>query len=130
MNKATVAAKATSLMGDAKWQDPRLQAILRRHGGMADPTPPAARAMPRNLGRTVPVGGAPAAPAPRPAAGAAASGRGRPGQGGGGGVTVNYTVNVKGGTDKDGLMAALKQHEHELVRLIEQVMARNARRAY
>ena len=130
VNKATVAAKATSLMGDAKWQDPRLQAILRRHGGMADPTPPAARAMPRNLGRTVPVGGAPAAPAPRPAAGAAASGRGRPGQGGGGGVTVNYTVNVKGGTDKDGLMAALKQHEHELVRLIEQVMARNARRAY
>jgi hypothetical protein len=125
-----MAAKASSLMGDAKWQDPRLQAILRRHGGMADSIPPAARAMPRNLGRTVPVGGAPAAPAPRPAAGTAASGRGSRGQAGGGNVTVNYTVNAKGGADKDGIMVALKQHEHELVRLIEQVVARNARRAY
>jgi len=129
-----MAAKATSLMGDSKWQDPRLQAILRKHGGMADPMPPTARALPRNLGRTVPVGGASAAPtpAPRPAAPAAASGRGGRGPGGGGGVTVNYspTVTVQGPGGKDGLMAALKRHEHELVRLIEQVVARNARRAY
>jgi len=47
-------------------------------------------------------------------------------------ISINYTVNVQGGgnTDKDSIMAALKAHEHELVRLIQDVMARNARRQY
>lgn len=51
----------------------------------------------------------------------------------GGNVTVNYTINVQGQagpTAKSDIMAALKANEHELVRLIQDVMARNARRDY
>jgi len=47
-------------------------------------------------------------------------------------ISINYTVNVQGGglTDKNSIMAALKANEHELVRLIQDVMARNARKDY
>jgi hypothetical protein len=66
---------------------------------------------------------------PRPALAAA------PAHGGGGGaVTVHFApqITIQGGTGaaKDDIMAALKEHEHELVRLIEEAMARNARRQY
>ena len=47
-------------------------------------------------------------------------------------ISINYTVNVQGSgsADRDTIMAALKANEHELVRLIQDVMARNARREY
>lgn len=190
-----IAAKASSLMGDPRWQDPRLQAILRKHGGVAAAAGSSAPSTPKGLGRRVPVYGAPATPAsiahaqaaagaahqavaakaaslmhdpkwqdprlqailrkhggataaakPLPATPAPASrpqarpgggsggqsgaARGAGGRAGGGSVTVTYNVNAQGGADKGAIMAALKQHEHELVRLIEQVMARNGRRQY
>lgn len=53
---------------------------------------------------------------------------------GGAAVTVHFApqITIQGGTGaaKDDIMAALKEHEHELVRLIEEAMARNARRQY
>ena len=48
-------------------------------------------------------------------------------------ISINYTVNVQGGgglSDKNSIMAALKANEHELVRLIQDVLARNARKQY
>ena len=47
-------------------------------------------------------------------------------------VTVHFApqITVQGGANTDGIMAALKAHEHELVQLIEQAMARAARRQY
>lgn len=68
-----------------------------------------------------------AKPMPRPAT-PAASGQG-------GGVTVHFAPQITiqgqaGPMAKDDIMAALKAHEHELVRLIQDVMARNARRSY
>jgi TP901 family phage tail tape measure protein len=53
---------------------------------------------------------------------------------GGGAVTVHFApqITIQGGTGmtKDDLIAALKERQHELVRLIEEAMARNARRQY
>ena len=49
------------------------------------------------------------------------------------GVTVHFApqITIQGSAiTKDTIMVALKEHEHELVRLVEQVMARNARRQY
>ena len=81
---------------------------------------------------TMPPLSLPLPPAPKPAprlapSAAAQSGAAAP-------VTVHFapqiTVQGGAGTTKDDIMAALKKHEHELVRLIEDVMARNARRQY
>jgi len=68
-------------------------------------------------------------PAPRPVAPLASR------QAGSGPVTVHFAPQVTiqgqaGPMAKDDIMAALKAHEHELVRLIQDVMARNARRIY
>lgn len=52
---------------------------------------------------------------------------------GGGAVTVHFApqITIQGtGTAKDDLIAALKERQHELVRLVEEAMARNARRQY
>ena len=74
------------------------------------------------------VASAHASATPRPALAAA------PAHGGGGGaVTVHFApqITIHGtGTAKDDIMAALKERQHELVRLVEEAMARNARRQY
>lgn len=74
------------------------------------------------------VASAHASATPRPALAAA------PAHGGGGGaVTVHFApqITIQGtGTAKDDLIAALKERQHELIRLIEEAMARNARRQY
>ena len=93
----------------------------------ATPAMSAPAAMP-----TLPPLSLPLPPAPKPAprlapSAAAQSGAAAP-------VTIHFapqiTVQGGSGTAKDDIMAALKKHEHELVKLIEQVMARNARRQY
>ena len=93
----------------------------------AMPAMPAPAVMPTMPPLSLPLPPAPK-PAPRLAPSAATqSGAAAP-------VTVHFspTITVQGGsgTTKDDIMAALKKHEHELVQLIEQVMARNARRQY
>jgi len=93
----------------------------------ATPAMPAPATMPALPPFSLPLPPTPA-PAPRLAPSAAAqSGAAAP-------VTVHFapqiTVQGGGATTKDDIMAALKKHEHELVQLIEQVMARNARRQY
>ncbi|GAB6035881.1 hypothetical protein JCM15519_04400 [Fundidesulfovibrio butyratiphilus] len=127
--RPAVAAKAAERMADPKWQDPRLQAILRKHAGVAAAASrpiPAAPSMPR------PLTAGQAAKPPRPLASGRAGKVGASGGAAGAGVTIHYapTVHVQGGGNKDDIMAALKAHEHELVALIERVMARNARRQY
>jgi len=93
----------------------------------ATPAMSAPAAMPALPPLSLPLPPAPK-PAPRLAPSAAAqSGAAAP-------VTIHFapqiTVQGGSGTAKDDIMAALKKHEHELVKLIEQVMARNARRQY
>jgi TP901 family phage tail tape measure protein len=48
---------------------------------------------------------------------------------GGGSVTVNFNVNVNGGNSSD-FVAQLKKYEPELIRTIENAMARRERRAF
>ena len=93
----------------------------------AAPVMPAPAVMPALPPLSLPLPPAPK-PAPRLAPSAAAqSGAAAP-------VTVHFapqiTVQGGSGSSKDDIMAALKKHEHELVQLIEQAMARNARRQY
>lgn len=117
---APTAIRVPSLQQPAQLVPPALAKLS------AAPAVPAPAAMPKLPPLSLPLPPAPK-PAPRLAQPAAAqSGAAAP-------VTVHFApqITVQGsGTTKDGIMAALKAHEHELVQLIEQAMARNARRQY
>lgn len=109
--------------------EPIMPAIVNRLPPMPAPVAPIlanAAAIPSPVAMAKPV--------PRLAPVVTAPAAGQRGQGAGGPVTVHFspTINVQGGQGggRDTIMAALKTHEHELIQLIEQVMARNARRQY
>lgn len=125
--KAMGAAAAAGLLAMAPLNNPAL--AMPTAQGMALPRLAMPTVPPTKLA-TVPL---PAPqPAPRPVAPLAAPQEGR-GSGPAAPITINYTVNVQGqagSTAKSDIMAALKANEHELVRLIQDVMARNARREY